>query len=119
MNNKITIRTYTANGFTDEVFDISKARLEIEETFKTFIEVNLKQILSSKQELLDKYFPEDENDPKSIFPITMVSPGLFQEYEVRYKSDTLKNYPKISNVIDNESKRLQTDIMNIWSKQFN
>lgn len=114
-NNILTKVTYTKIGAVYESYNVEKLRNEISKMYEEFRDHKIKEILSSNEGLLNKYYPE-KNEQEEHFPITMINPGQFLEYEIRYSTKDLESIPQIIKELNNEIGKLQSNIINHWQQ---
>lgn len=114
-NNNLTKVTYTQTGAIYEIYNVENLRAEISKMYEDFRDNKIREILSSNETLLEKYFPENGN-PEEYFPLTMQSPGFYIEYEIKCNPTVLKEYPLILKNLNNELGKIQSNIINHWNQ---
>lgn len=114
-NNQLTKVTYTRTGAIYETFDVEQIRTEINQMYEDFRDNSIMEILSSDEELSNKYFPKVDS-PKEYFPITMKRPGFFFEYEIMFDPSPFNGKTELLNIINSEIGKLQSNIVNRWQQ---
>ena len=113
INTLIKVTQTSETNTIYETFDVSELKESISKLFLNFKNTKLKEILKTEPKIYELYYKPNGEEILE-FPLTMIHLSAFRDYEVRYSSDLLRNYPTLKHILDKEISNLQTTILQKW-----